>query len=156
MPEPARLTGTRADMPVSAELRRNVAFWMLREMECRLGEARSDLVIDFAARRTTIDEAAGAAVARVAARLAGEWMLLARAGVPLPLAGLAAARVAAQFAEAEHLTLPEGMGWAATMAADMPPSAASLADVSRRLADYVAGAGAAVADEAAIARLRAL
>ena len=156
MPEPARLTGARADMPVSAELRRNVAFWMLREMEYRFGQARSDLVIDFAGCQMTIDEAAGAAVARITARLAGEWMALVRAGVPVPLAGLAAARVAAQFAEAEHLSLPEGLGWAATMAADLPPGAARLADVSRRLTEYVAGAVAAVADEAAIARLRAL
>ncbi|OYV83181.1 MAG: hypothetical protein B7Z64_08785, partial [Acidiphilium sp. 21-68-69] len=95
-----------------------MAFWMLRGVECRSGAAPSGIGIDFAAGRVVFDDGIDRLARRFALRLAGEWLALVRAGVPVPLAGLAAARAAAQFAEAERMPPLPRFPWAVTMAAE--------------------------------------
>ncbi|CAG4927731.1 unnamed protein product [Acidocella sp. C78] len=153
-PEPLRLKGARADAAMDAELRRNVAFWMLRGVECRSGAAPSGLGIEFAAGRVVFDDGIDRLARRFALRLAGEWLALVRAGVKVPLAGLAAARAAAQFAEAERMPPLPRFPWVATMAAELPPGAGQLERISRDLAALAGETGPAAAAE--IARCRAL
>lgn len=68
------------------------------------------------------------------ARLAGEWILLVRAGVPIISAGWAAARAAAQFAKAEHFAFEHGLHWTDEMGDDRPASVDRLRGIKDTLA----------------------
>lgn len=153
--EPMRLPGRRADAALAAELRHKVAFWALRAHGWQLAPCLPGFLIEPVTRRVTIDPALGEDEQRVAARIAGEWLHLVRAGVPVPLAGLAAARAAAQFAVADRRGPDGRFGWIEAMAHEAAPDAASLQAIWRALAPHCAGAPDVLAS-ATSGRIRAL
>ncbi|MHB1302828.1 MAG: hypothetical protein ACYCZB_05055 [Acidiphilium sp.] len=89
---------------------------------------------------------------RIATRLDAEWRHLVRAGAPVALAALAAARAAAQSAEADGIV---GATWIAPMARDVPPATDALRQIARHLAARFPGTPEHLA-EAEINRIRTL
>jgi hypothetical protein len=123
---------------VGQRIKRDPQFWSLRRSGWRWGDGAADLLIDDAS-TITIGRHADASISLILARLAGEWVDLARRGAAHTLAGWAAARSAAQFADAERFILPPALAWLAEMAADRAPSIDRLAFIARTLAQYWPG-----------------
>lgn len=97
------------------------------------------LMVDAASGHVTMDPGLDDLEWPILARLGTEWLWLQRAGVPPAMAGLAAARAAAQYALADRRPT-EGFDWIAPMAADTRPDLPILERVWRSLAGYCTGA----------------
>lgn len=139
-PEPAKSAGSRANVTARAARPRPVAFWMHRSCDVRSGAVESGFLINPAKGRLTVDPGLDDSARQVAVRLGSEWLLLVKAGVSVAAAGLAAARAAAQFAVAEHVSPGWRLNWIMPMAADTRPNADGLAAVWHKLSAYCDGA----------------
>ncbi|MGC9268711.1 hypothetical protein [Acidiphilium sp.] len=125
---------------IAALIERDVTFWSLRVGEWQITPTGPDLELGRDG-GPIIGAADTVAVSLVLARLAGEWLYLTRCGIPIALAGLAAARSAAHFATAEHFTVDDRIAWVLTMADERPPTIARLDLVWASLSRYWTGSG---------------
>lgn len=145
---PALRSRGRVAADIRTRFRRDVAFWPLRGRPWTIGPCGRAFSVGPTG-AVVLDERLDETGLLIAARLAGEWGRLIEAGAPIGLAGLAAARAAAQFALAERLG-PAQFGWIETMAGDLPPSAERLAAIWRELAAHCAGASGILPPDAAV------
>lgn len=133
---PALRRRERVASRIPARLESDIAFWPLRGRPWAIGACGNPFRLDPSGAilldEGLFDEGLGEADLLIAARLAGEWAWLTEAGAPVAVAGLAAARSAAQFALAERLT-PGCFGWIGLMGGDPPPPTDRLAGVWRTL-----------------------
>jgi hypothetical protein len=96
--------------PIQSRIKNDFAFWPLRTTSWIVSDDAKDLQIN-RSRKMILGKNREPNVILSLARLAGEWIFLVRAGVPIMLAGWAAARAAAQFAKAEHFTFGHNLRW---------------------------------------------
>lgn len=129
----------RATIGAAADIRRNVAFWPLRVIPWSFDTCAAGFRLDPDA-GLVIDPAMADDSIAVAARLAGEWLHLIAAGVPVTLAGLAAARAAAQFVTAEGFAVSGWFNWLEPMAAELAPAPDRLGAVWHVMATRSPGA----------------
>lgn len=106
---------------IHARIAHDVAFWPLRQRSWTFGACPGLFFVEPPC-NIVINEKLNRDECLIAARLVGEWAELIDAGVSAPLAGLAAARAAAQFTMAEHIDISEQLEWLTAMASDMPPT----------------------------------
>ncbi|HEX7389160.1 MAG TPA: hypothetical protein VF286_03550 [Acidiphilium sp.] len=138
---------------IQAWLKSDVAFWPLRGRPWTIGACDGPFRLGQSG-AILLDEGLDEADLLIAARLAGELAWLTEAGAPDAVAGLAAARSAAQFAFAERLT-SGCFDWIGLMGGDPPPPADRLAGVWRTLAPCHGAASDSLPAEAA-ARIASL
>lgn len=127
--------------PIQSRIKNDFAFWPLRTTSWIVSDDAKDLQIN-RSRKMILGKNREPNVILSLARLAGEWIFLVRAGVPIMLAGWAAARAAAQFAKAEHFTFGHNLRWIDEMGDDRPPSVDCLRDIQDMLAVYWIGCDA--------------
>ena len=106
---------------IHARIAHDVAFWPLRQRSWTFGACAGLFFIEPPC-NIVINEKLNWGERLIAARLVGEWAELIDSGVSAPLAGLAAARAAAQFTMAEHIDISEQLEWLTAMASDVPPT----------------------------------
>jgi hypothetical protein len=128
----------RSTLDSRRRIKHDAQFWSLRAGNWRYLASATPLVIDKSG-LVTIGGDAEKYVVLTLARLAGEWLHLVRRGAPTILAGWAAARVAAQFARAEHFPPDDQTAWIAAMAADRAPSIDLLKTMAATLRKYWSG-----------------
>ncbi|MDX5931302.1 hypothetical protein [Acidiphilium acidophilum] len=109
-------------------IEQDAAFWPLRTISYGFSDDIDRLVIDTGVPvRVVIPILDRSAL--VWARLAAEWLALVSHGVPAPLAGLAAARIAIQFASSESIALSGSWRWMIALQGDAPPAPAEIVAV---------------------------
>lgn len=127
------ITTVPSPTEIDRRLKYDSTFWCLRSFGYLFATDPNDWSID--PRRTPSVSLAGAGNdPLVLARLSGEWLKLVESGASPLVAGLAATRVAVQFAQAEAIDLTDNLAWMAVLQADRPPTVHQLVQVGSILA----------------------